>query len=91
MNFTLSVDKLNLDHESSGGAAPGSSSAGLPVAAGVPVATGLPDAAGSSSGLPTGSDAAVATGSFFGVVQPMDIVDESADQNKNKQNKSKKK
>ena len=87
--LNLSVDKLNL--ESSGGAVPGSSSAGLPVAAGFPVTAGLPDAAGSSSELPPGSDAAVSSGSFFGVVQPMDIVDESANQNKNKQNKLKKK
>jgi hypothetical protein len=90
--LNLSVDKLNLDHDHSGGAAAESSSAGLPVAAGSSSA-GLPVAAGSgSAGLPVaGSNVAVAAGSFFGVVQPMDIVDESSDRNKNKQNKSKKK
>jgi len=100
--LNLSVDKLNLDHKSYAAAAgaapgsssaglPGSSSAGLPVVAGLPVAAGLPDAVGPSSGLSTGSDTAVATDSFFGVVQPMEIVDESTDRNKNKHNKSKKK
>jgi hypothetical protein len=53
--------------------------------------TGFDGAIAGSSSAAAGSTDTVVTDSFFGIEQPMDIVDESMDQSKNKQSKSRRK